>query len=375
MVGRDVLESIADQAREVGGGWSGPDADPEWALVAALFDTLADDEVLLELAAEIPLDRLPALLFVASVQRVVADHPDDRLARYYPGPDQRPVDAAFAAELRRFATTRAAELRRWFGRRYQMNEVGRCTQIALAMGVVQRLAPGRRLALIDVGTGSGLGLHLDRYHLDLGTGRRFGPDDSPVQLTCTVVGDPPLPPTSPDLAMRIGIDAAPINLDDAESRAWLAACTPPTIDAQRRLAGAIAVTRAAAMPIIQADGPEALAATIGSVPEDLLVLVTDSYTAVFLDDAGRQAMRAAILDPGRDAAWISLDPLVPLGTTANRCVQDLPVDPELVELNRAGGVFALLSLVGSIGGTRIERVLATAHPSGTRMTWLDDPLA
>ena len=370
MATRDLLESIADQAREVGRGWSGPDADPGWALVGALFHALADDESLLELAAEIPFDRLPALLFVASVQRVVADHPDDPLARYYPGPVQQPIDVAFAATLRRFAATRANELRHWFGHRYQMNEVGRSTQIALAVGVVQRMAPARRLALIDVGTGSGLGLHFDRYHVDLGAGRQFGPPESPVQLTSTVRGDPPLPPGTPEVARRIGIDAAPIDLDDLESRAWLAACIPPTTDSQRRLDGAIEVARRAAVPIIEADGPEALSAAIAGVPDDLLVVVTDSYTAVFVDDAGRRAMRTAVTDAGRDVVWIALDPLVPLGTTADRCVQDIPVDRQLVELNRTGGVFAVLSFVASIGGTRTERVLATAHPSGTQMTWL-----
>jgi hypothetical protein len=96
--------------------------------------------------------------------------------------------------------------------------------------------------------------------------------------------------------------------------------------------------------------------------------VLDSFTAVFMHDAERAAIAAAVGQ--RDGFWISLDPLVPLGTTANRCVHDLPVDPRLVADNRAGGVFALLSIVGSIDGRRIERVLATAHPSGTRMTWL-----
>ena len=92
---------------------------------------------------------------MASVQRVVADHPDDPLARYYPGPHQRAVDAQLPGALARFAASRADELRRWFDRRYQMNEVGRCSQIALAVGVVQRAAPGRRLAVIDVGRGRG----------------------------------------------------------------------------------------------------------------------------------------------------------------------------------------------------------------------------
>ena len=59
-----------------------------------------------------------------------------------PDLDQQPIDAAFAPTLQRFATTRADELRRWFGRRYQMNEVGRCTQIALAVGVVAAAGTG-----------------------------------------------------------------------------------------------------------------------------------------------------------------------------------------------------------------------------------------
>lgn len=363
-----IEQQVADQAREVGRGWSGADADPDWALVGALFDALADDEVLSGLAAEIPMERLPALVFVASIQRVVADHTDDALAAYYPGPHQRPIDERFPATLRRFAIARQDELRRWFDRRYQMNEVGRCVQTALAVGVVARLAAGRPLAVIDVGTGSGIGLHFDRYRVDLDSGLTFGPADSTVRLTCEVRGDPPLPEII-EVAWRIGIDAAPIDLDDDDARAWLAACCPPTVHAFERLDAAIAVTRDAAVPTIRGEGGAVLAQALGSVPEGALPVVLDSFTAVFMDDAERAAIAAAVGQ--RDGFWISLDPLVPLGTTADRCVHDLPVDPQLVADNRAGGVFALLSIVGSIDGRRIERVLGTAHSSGTRMTWFD----
>jgi hypothetical protein len=274
--------------------------------------------------------------------------------------------------LHDFARTHADELRVWFGHRYQMNEVGRCAQTALALGVVQRLAPGRRLGLIDVGTGSGIGLCLDRYHVDLGDGRSFGPADSPVRLHTATAGAPPLPPAAPDIALRLGIDVAPIDLDDVAARAWLAACIPPTSDAEQRLAAAVDVTRRAALTTWAGDGVERLAAAIETVPADALAVVLDSYTAVFLDDAGRAALRATVDGAGRDVVWISLDPLVPLGTTAERCVHDLPVDGDLIARNRAGGVFAVLSVRGHVGATTIGRVLATAHPSGTRMRWLDD---
>jgi hypothetical protein len=370
MAGREAVLAIQDQAREVGRGWSGPDADPGWALTAALFHALADDRALLDLAAEIPLARLPALLFVASVQRVVADHPEDDLAPYYPGPRQRAVDGDFAAALARFALAHRDELRRWFGHRYQMNEVGRCAQTALALGVVQTLAPGRPISLVDVGTGSGLGLHLDRYRVDLGSAGRFGPEDAPVRLTCSVDGRPPLPPAPAEIHQRLGIDAAPIDLEDAASRAWLAACTPPTPDAGPRLAAAMALTRAAGAPVVEGDGAAVLGDVLAGLDPGPVVVVIDSYTAVFCDDDERARLAAAVAGCGRDAVWISLDPLVPLGTAADRAVQALPVDERLVEANRAGGVFAVLSFWGSIAGEHIGRVLATAHPSGARMAWL-----
>jgi len=189
-------------------------------------------------------------------------------------------------------------------------------------------------------------------------------------LRCTVTGDPPLPPGAPDVAVRVGIDASPIDLADPDSQAWLMACTPPTADAERRLAAAMAVTRAVGAPVVAGNGADALTKVLDTLPPDLLAVVTDSYTAVFLDTDERQAIARVVADRG-ESVWISLDPLVPLGTAAEHCVQDLPVDAELIARNRAGGVFALLSMVGVIGEHRIRRVLATAHPSGTRMTWRD----
>ncbi len=361
---------IRDQAREVGRGWSGPDADPGWALVAALFDAVATDDALVALAAEIPLPRLPALLLVASIQRAVADHPETPLARYYPGPAQRPTDAGFGLALRSFVDEHVDDVRRWFGRYYQMNEVGRSVQSVLALGVVQASAPGRPIALVDVGAGSGLGLHLDRYHVDLGGGRRFGPASSAVRLVCAVDGDVPVPPGPPDIVERVGIDVAPIDLDDVDAVAWLGACLPPVPGATDRLAGAVEITRAAGAPILEGDGAARLPGVLASLTPDAVVVVVDSYTAVFLDETARAAIRSTVETCGRDAVWISLDPLVPLGTAAQRCVHGLPVDPAIVARNRAGGVFALLSVVGAVGGRRVDQVLATAHPSGTRMTWI-----
>jgi len=108
-------------------------------------------------------------------------------------------------------------------------------------------------------------------------------------------------------------------------------------------------------------------------PAGLFIAVVDSYTAVFFDDAELRAVRDVISRLGRerDVAWVSLDPLVPLGTQAHRTVQDTEAPEGLVDQNRQGGVFAALSVTTYEGGQGPVQLLATAHPSGTRMEWLE----
>jgi hypothetical protein len=255
-----------------------------------------------------------------------------------------------------------------------MNEVARTTQIALAIGVVQSMRPDRNIALVDVGTGAGFGLYPDRYRYKLGDRRRFGTPTSPVELTCELHGAlSPRVPDLPVIAHRTGIDINPIDLDDAESRRWLRACLPPEAGALGRVIGAIDVARHGGATIVKGDAERALPDVLDRLPEDLLVCVVDAYTAVFFDDDAQRRLRELIANSGRhrDTAWVSLDPLVPLGTRARRSVQGVDAPEQLVEHNRRGGVFAVLSIVAHLDGQTTTRLLATAHPSGTRMEWLD----
>jgi hypothetical protein len=143
------------------------------------------------------------------------------------------------------------------------------------------------------------------------------------------------------------------------------------------LASAIDVARSGDAPIVRGAADQVLSDVLRTVPDGLLIAVVDSYTSVFFDDAQAAVMRDVIADVGadRDVAWIALDPLVPLGTRARRTVQGVDAPARLVEQNRRGGVFAALSLVSYVDGYATSRLLATAHPSGTRMEWLDSASA
>ena len=72
--------AVADQARSIAAACSPPDAPPSWWLTAETFTAIAEDDELLDLAAEIPLDRLPPLLLGAAVRYHLDDCEGERLA-------------------------------------------------------------------------------------------------------------------------------------------------------------------------------------------------------------------------------------------------------------------------------------------------------
>ena len=129
-----------------------------------------------------------------------------------------------------------------------MNEVARCAQLLPALAPAAR--DGRELVLIDIGTGAGLALQLDRYrYLFHGPGNRrqtVGNPDATVVIETDLRGDaaPPLPSTMPRIVDRVGIDIEPLDIGDPAVRSWLAACIPQEIGAVTRFHSAVEVALA-----------------------------------------------------------------------------------------------------------------------------------
>jgi hypothetical protein len=67
--------------------------------------------------------------------------------------------------------------------------------------------------------------------------------------------------------------------------------------------------------------------------------------------------------------------MVPIGVQGRHSVQALDVPENLVTAYQRDGVFALLGLVSFEHGHASGTLLARAHPSGTRMRWLDQASA
>ncbi len=373
------VDDIRAQALEVAAGWSPPDQPESWRLTAALFTVIAAHDELLAALSILPPDRLPALLASAAIAFLVPRAGPGQLARYFPAPGgpQPPFDDDFGAAAAAFVSARLPDIIGVCGsHRYQMNEVARCTQIALGIAATRPRGP---IGLIDLGTGAGLGLQLDRYRYVIdGTGT--GPTAASVVLTCELVGAKqpgaklPPPPSLPPIAVRTGIELDPVDLDDPAACAWLRACAPPEASALTRLDSAIGVTRRHPATIVAGDVVEQLPGVLDRLPADLPVIVTDAYLAVFLSPAQRAKLVAILSSASRTrkVTWLSLDPLVPLGPSGRDSVQGLAVPDSLVADYREHGVFAVLGARTFEQAAEGGRLLARAHPSGQWVDWIGE---
>jgi hypothetical protein len=368
------VDEVRGQALEVARGWSPPGAPSSWRLTAALFEAIAADGDLLGRLALLPADRLPALLGSAAVAYLVRRDRPAPLATYFPDPGsaQPPFDEAFLAAFQAFRATRLDDIAALCQvRRYQMNEVARCVQLALGIAAVSA-GSSEPVALVDLGTGAGLALHLDRYRYRVGGGTG-APAVAGLTLDCDVRGPATPPPAVlPPIATRIGIDIAPVDLADPESRAWLTACAPPEASALSRLDAAVRIARDHPATIIAGDVVDTLPGVLARLPAEQRVIVTDAYTAVFLPGQRRAELRDILAGAGRrrPVTWLSLDPLVPLGPAGRDSVQGLPLPPALVESYQRDGVFAVLGALTFDQAGGHGRLLARAHPSGQWIEWL-----
>ncbi len=371
-----TVEQVRAQAQEVAAGWSPGDAPDSWRLTAELFRSIATHEDLLRSLATLPADRLPALLGSAAISYLVRRDRPESLARYFPMPGERQpsLDAGFSRAAAAFITERLDDIEAECAcRRYQMNEVARCTQIALGIAVTTQAATGP-IGLVDLGTGAGLGLHVDRYRYLLG-GEPSGPRQAALSLRCDVRGSLRPPPIAlPPIAQRAGIDIAPVDLHDKAATAWLLACAPPEASALARLAAAIEVARARPAEVEAGDVTQALPGILDRFAPGRTVIVTDAYLAVFLAREDRAKLAAIMTEAGNDrpVTWLSLDPLLPLGPSGHDSVQDIPLPMPLIRQYHEQGVFAVLGARTFYRGREHARLLARAHPSGQWVQWLDD---
>ncbi len=345
-------------------GFARLEASGRHPLYERLAGIIAEQPAILALMEEAPpKQRLPTLLF-AALHRVVLDHPDEPLARWYPSvtgeavPGTDPTAALLGAcaahehSLRAMLRTRST----------QTNEVARCAALLPAFALAAREL-ARPLAVIELGASAGLNLNLPRYAYDYGDGRIRGEQSSRVSIRCRLRGPiaAPLPDEPLPIASAVGVDLEPIDPRDEAASGWLRACIYADVSARlERLDGALAIARESPPDVRRGDLLEELPRLLAETPPTLAPCVVHTWTILYLsaDEREMLATELASAGSGRDLAWVSAEP-----PGAIPGLREPPPDPALP-------FASMLTLTTFRDGRRADTVLARAHPHCEWMQWL-----
>ena len=332
------------------------------------------------LLAHAPAPQRWPLLWLAALQdRVLAlvdagERP--ALADYYAsaGPARAP-DAALESHLGDFIERHRDALAHAIATRTtQTNEIGRC---AVLWPVLRRLVETtgrRRIALLDVGCSAGLNLGVDRWryrYVDDATGATVDTtpsdrDPRAPEITCRLLaGARPTSTALPEIASRLGIDLAPVAVDDPAGVRWLRACLWPH-DTERRVRfdAAVAVARTQHWPLaVTTDAAASIDGWLDGVPADTLPVVFDSWVLSYFDkDLLRRHVGSLLGQVARrGVAWVSADD----PTLQRSWWPGLPV----TEAAQRGNATAwTIARPDGHGGVAWE-LAATSHAHGRWMHW------
>ena len=351
---RDRLRRFADEAAEI---------SPLYSHLAG--HAAEDDDVARLLTVGTSPD--PALL-LAAVQRVLQTEPFHELTNYYPalGGSYGP-DPALWPMFRTFVLERADKVRVLVANRVPRgNEVGRAALFYPAVAYAARQAGGGPVGLLEAGACAGLLLGMDlysyRYQSEQSGQIVAGPGRAALGLHCALKLAPgqkgPTIPKRLVVAAKVGLDSAPVDLDDEDEYAWLEACVWPDQPDRLRQLGAAATARRKKPPtLVQGDSVTNLTEAAARIPLELPVVVLTSNALRSFSTERVTAFRSAVteLAAARPAYWVSLE-----AYSAGL----LPDQPELDTGQ------AVLALTRWVDGQEQTTALAQTSWHGERMHWL-----
>jgi len=327
-------------------------------LYEQICHAVARDEELLALTTVGPPSARQPNVLLAAVHYLLLGGLDHPLADVYagrsmadPAPLFRDVCLAHRDEVVELLATR----------RTQTNECGRSAVIVAALAwVAGRL--GEPLALLDVGASAGLNLLCDQYRIDYGHAGVTGPPGSPVRIECRVLrGHPPVGARSPALAERIGLDRAPVDLEDPDAVRWLLACVWPDTGRLARTEAAIGLARDAKPEVVVGDAVEDVARALGRLPADANPCVTTTWVLAYLTRDQRDAFVEQLARHAKQRgplAWISAE-----GPGVVDCVET--GDPPAHDPTTPSALGAVRFDQGGYDAT----MLGWVHPHGRWIDW------
>ncbi|MFI5608559.1 DUF2332 domain-containing protein [Amycolatopsis sp. NPDC051903] len=251
--------------------------------------------------------RRPELILAALHDLALAGHAP-ALAAAYAAAD---ADAAAAAAIDSLVRLTDEVVDLVARRRPRTGETGRGAVLHPLVAEAAHRAGATAVGLIDVECGAGFNLTVDRVGITYDTGPALGDPSSPVQLSCSIVGDRPAPERAfPEVVARVGIDREPLDVTDPDDARWLRACVQPDQpERAARLAAELALAAKAPPLLLRGDAVELLPAALARVPADALPVVTTTW-ALSRFPAQRRVRFVERLEAAaaaRPVAWVSAE--------------------------------------------------------------------
>ena len=239
----------------------------------------------------------------------------------------------------------------------QTNEVRRCGILLPAFNHIASRAPGRPLALVEVGASAGLLLLWDQYEYAYsGEENRYGVHGSTVLVECAVRGPrrPPFPSILPRVSRRIGIDLDPVDVRDWDQALWLQAFVwGDQPERAERLRQAIGLAATQPLELLAGDALEVLPEAIAGLSPDAVPVVFHSHTLNQFSPEARRQFEELLshLSHGRRIYRLSLE-----GIAQGAAIQ------------------SHMDLTVSSDGRSYQRQLALYEPHGEWIEWLEESL-
>ena len=251
--------------------------------------------------------RQPTLILAALHDLALAGLAPALAAAYAAGDGDAAASAAIDTLTRMTDSVVAVAMRR----QPRSNETGHCAVLYPAIAEAAQRAGAHAVGLIDVGCSAALNLNVDRVGITYSDGQSLGDPSSVVQLSCSAVGDRPIPVRAiPEVVARVGIDHDPVDVTDADDARWLRACVwPDQPELAARLDAEMALTATAPPLLLQGDAVDVLPDAFARVPADALPVVTTTWalSRLPLERRLRFLQRLDEAATGRTLAWVSAE--------------------------------------------------------------------
>lgn len=220
------------------------------------------------------------------------------------------------------------------------------------------------VGLIDVGRAAAFNLNVDRVGITYSNGLSLGDPSSPVQLSCSVVGDGAIPMRAiPEVVVRVGVGVDPLDVTGADDARWLRACLPPEQSEQAaRLEAEVALAATAPPLLLRGDAVELLPDALTRVPTDALpvVITTWSLSRLPLKRRRRFLCRLDEAAAGRTLLWVSAEG-----------VGVAPAIPTLGDRPASG--HTIIGLAGFDRSGRRAEAIGRCWSRGRFLAWLAAP--